>query len=158
MLIGEGLKLSLKGFYKALEYKRDRHSDSRIDLYQGDNLVGVALPLGGSSYMDLKGGISLRSSAYFDDDQFHLIDLYAGLAAEMNITIEDFLRIQAYYQAHGGIQSSTTRFGGSVTGSIPVGDTMGIDLSVNGEREEISPDRGPSLQIDHSRINAGFNF
>ena len=158
MLVGEGLKLSLKGFYKVLDYKRDRHSDSRLDLYQGDNLAGVAIPLGGSSHIDLKGGISLRSSAYFNDEQFHLIDIYAGLAAEANISIEDLLKIQAYYQTHAGLQSSTTRYGGSVTSNIPVGETMGVDISVNGEREEINPDKGQEIQIDHLRINAGINF
>ena len=158
MLVGEGLKLSLKGFYKVLNYKRDRHSDSRLDLYQGDNLVGIAIALGGSSHIDLKGGISLRSSAYFNDEQFHLIDIYAGLAAEANISIEDLLKIQAYYQTHAGLQSSTTRYGGSVTSNIPVGETMGVDISVNGEREEINPDKGQEVQIDHLRINAGINF
>lgn len=158
MLVGDGLKLSLKGFYQVLDYKRDRHSDSRVDLYQGDNLVGVAIPLGDHSSMDLKAGLSLRSSAYFNDEEFHLIDLYAGLATEINISIEDILKLQAYYQSHAGIQSSTTRFGGSASSTIPVGETVGVDLSINGEREEIKPDRGPSLQIDHLRLNLGVNF
>jgi len=158
MLVGDGLKLSLKGFYKVLDYKRDRHSDSRIDLYQGDNLVGVAIPLGDDSSLDIKGGISLRSSVYFNDEEFQLIDLYAGLAAEMNISIEDFLKLQAYYQSHAGIQSSTTRFGGSASSAIPVGETVGIDLSVNGEREIVSPDSGQSFHIDHLRLNLGVNF
>ena len=158
MLVGDGLKLSLKGFYKILNYKRDRYSESRIDIYQGDNLVGVAFPLGGNSSMDIKGGISLRSSMYFNDEEYHLVDLYAGLAAELNISIQEFFNIRAFFQFHEGIQSSTNRYGGFVSTRVPIGETVGVDLSVNGEREIVTPDRGQAFQIDHLRMNLGVDF
>ena len=158
MLVGDKFKLSLKGLYKVLNYKRDRQSDSRIDIYQGDNLVGVAIPLGGKSTMDLKGGIGLRASAYFNDKNFHLVDVYTGLAAELGVSVEELVKIRAYFQSHLGTKSKTTRYGGSIDTTIPVSDSVGIDLSINGEREELKMDNGKEIQIDHLRFNAGVKF
>ena len=158
LLIGDNVKLSIKGIYKALNYKRDKQADSRVDLYQGQNLVGISVPLSDSVNWDAKGGVSIKSSAYFDDRNFHLIDAYAGLTAETSLSVKDFLRVHGHYSHHWGIQSETSTYGGSITSEIPLNDSMGINISLNGEKETISPDKGKPIEIDHLRLNIGASF
>ena len=46
--------------------------------------------------MDLKGGLGLRASAYFNDKNLHLVDFYTGITAELGVSVEELVKIQAF--------------------------------------------------------------